>query len=48
MKRAKQVVKRLVQDWRMHHVAERCQPSKCTCPCGYCKHDRRHVPGGRV
>ncbi len=38
--------RRAVQDYRMWHVDERCKPEGCDCPCGYCKHDRRHVPGG--
>lgn len=37
---------RAVQDYRLWHVPTRCSAVfGCDCPCGYCKHDRRHVPG---
>jgi hypothetical protein len=37
---------RIREDYQQRHVPGRCQAGGCGCPCGYCKHDRRHVPGG--
>lgn len=46
---ARQVIEaahRVAEDYRQVHVPERCQTGGCTCPCGWCRHDRRHQPGG--
>jgi hypothetical protein len=34
-----------IENYRQIHVAQRCVPGFCDCPCGYCHHDRRHTPG---
>lgn len=44
--RTRDLVTRAVQNYRQRHVAERCRPDGCDCPCGYCRHDSRHVSGG--
>lgn len=44
--RLRQQLRRAVEDYRTVHVAQRCRSARCDCPCGYCRHDRRHVPGG--
>lgn len=41
---AREALRSARQDWRMVHVPDRCHPHPdCTCPCGFCRHDRSHL-----
>lgn len=38
-------LRRARQDYHSWPALERCTLTGCDCPCGYCRHDRRHDPG---